>query len=164
MKKLALLALTLLSVNASAAVFVKTLVPTMLMKNGWEFQSVKVTNICQLEDGTFKTVEKATNRCVKYRRNFRNANEYRDAKHGCLKKGSLHLFSAATKQSGYCAEYGRDNDGDRGCIRIAYDTVVKPLTYTIQKVKINTKGGDNRDDRVIEEVLSTSSFTIPACN
>ncbi len=164
MKKLALLALTFLTVNASAAIITKTLVPTMLMENGFEFESVKVTNICQLEDGSFKTVNKAKNKCVKYRRNFRSAMEYRDAKNGCFKKGSLHLFSAETKQSGYCAEYGRDNDGDRGCIRIAYDTVVKPLTYKIQKVKINTKGGTDRDDRVIEEVLATSFYTIPSCN
>ncbi|OUR95501.1 hypothetical protein A9Q84_16850 [Halobacteriovorax marinus] len=164
MKTIIMLALIALSASASAHKFVTTIVPTMNMESGFEFQSVKVTNICQLEDGSFKTVEKIKNRCVKYSRNFRNAQEYRDARHGCRKKGSLHLFSAETKQSGYCAEYGRDNDNDYGCLRVAYNTVAKPLTYLIKKVRINTRGGENRDDRVIDEVLSTTSFTIPSCN
>lgn len=164
MKKFIMLTLLALSASVSAHTYVTTIVPTMLMENGFEFESVKVTNICQLEDGSFKTVKKAKNKCVKYSRNFRNAQDYRDARHGCRKKGSLHLFAGETKQSGYCAEYGRDRDGDYGCLRVAYNTVVKPLTYTIKEVRINTRGGEDRDDRVIEEVLSTTSFTIPSCN
>ncbi len=163
MKKITMLALSLLTVTASAHTYKTTVVPTMLMENGFEFESVKVTNICQQADGSFKTVKKAKNKCVKYSRKFRSAFEYREASNGCFKTGDLHLFSAETKQKGYCAEYGRQ-DGEYGCIRIAYNTVVKPLDYTIQEVIMDTRGGLNHETLVIKEVLSEEAFTIPSCN
>lgn len=163
MKKLSMLILTMLSFSSFAHTYVGMNVPTMLMKNGFEFESVKVTNICQLEDGSFKTINKATNKCVKYSRRFRNANDYRDANNGCLRTGSLHLFAAESKATAWCAEYGRE-DGEYGCIRIGHGSEIRPLSYTVQKVRWNTRGGINRDSRVIDEVLESYTHTIPACN
>lgn len=164
MKQFITLALTTLSFSAAAHTYITTLTPTMLMENGFEFESVKVTNICQLEDGSFKTIEPASNKCVTYSRNFRTANEYRDAKNGCLRTGSLDLFATEEKAYSYCAEYGRDGDGEYGCIRIGHGKKVRPLNYTIQKVRMNTRGGLNKETRVVEEVLETSEYTIPSCN
>jgi len=164
MKKLSMLVLSLLSLSSFGYTYVGMDVPTMLMKNGFEFESVKVTNICQLEDGSFKTIKKATNKCVTYSRNFRNAFEYREAQNGCLRTGSLHLFAAESKPTSWCAEFGRDHDGEYGCIRIGRGSEVRPLTYTVQKVRYNTRGGLNNETRVIEEVLESYTHTIPACN
>ncbi len=163
MKKLIALTLSFVTFSASAYTYVTTLTPSMLMENGFEFQSVEVTNICQTEDGSFKTIVPAQNRCVKYARKFRSAHEYRDAKNGCLRHGDLDLFAAATKNYSYCAEFGRDHDGEYGCIKIGHGSKVRPLTYEIQKVRMNTRGGINRDSRVVEEVLESSLYTIPKC-
>lgn len=164
MKKIIALALSVMSFTAAAHTYVTTLTPTMLMVNGFEFESVKVTNICQLEDGSFKTIEPASNKCVTYSRNFRTAKDYRDAKNGCLRTGSLDLFASEEKSYSYCAEYGRDRDGEYGCIRIGHGQEARPLTYTIQKVRMNTRGGLNKETRVVEEVLETSEYSIQACN
>lgn len=163
MKSFTLIAMAVVSVSASAYTYKTTIVPTMLMENGFEFESVKVTNICQLEDGSFKTIAKATNKCVKYTRNFRSAHEYREASNGCAKTGSLHLFAEETVKKGYCAAYGRE-DGEYGCIKIAYNVVSRPVDYTIQEVIMDSRGGDDRDTREVKKVLSTEEFTIPACN
>ncbi|PIK15985.1 hypothetical protein [Halobacteriovorax sp. JY17] len=163
MKKLSILILAVLSFSSFAHKYVGMNVPTMLMENGFEFESVKVTNICQTADGSFKTIKKATNKCVTYSRNFRNAFEYREASNGCLRTGSLHLFASESKRTSFCAEYGRE-DGEYGCIRIGHSSEQRPLSYTVQKVRWNTRGGMNNETRVIDEVLESYTHTIPACN
>lgn len=163
MKTLAMITFALFASTASAATFKTTIVPTIKMENGFEFESVKVTNICQLADGSFKTINKVNNKCVKYSRNFRSAYEYREASNGCLKTGSIHLFAAETTTKSFCAEYGRE-DGEYGCIRFAHNTVARPLDYVIQEVIMDTKGGDDHETRVVKKVLSTQEYSIPACN
>ncbi|EQC45678.1 hypothetical protein [Bacteriovorax sp. Seq25_V] len=163
MKTIAMITFALITSAASALTYKTTNVPTMLMENGFEFESVKVTNICQQADGSFKTIDKVKNKCVKYSRNFRSAQDYRNADNGCLRTGAIHLFAAETVKKGYCAEWGRE-DGEYGCIRIAYNTVTRPLDYVIQEVIIDTRGGDDRETRVIKKVLSSEDYTIPACN
>ncbi|MDD0853913.1 hypothetical protein HBN50_12445 [Halobacteriovorax sp. GB3] len=155
MKKMILIGLTLVATSAAART--KTVVPQMLLENGFEFQSTKVTDICQNADGTFQALAK--NKCVQYSRKFNSRNEYLDAENGCLKYGSLMLFGAATKTTGKCVQWGRDGSGEEGCLDVEYTTTDKPLTYTIKKYKVEREDGDD----VLGKVVSSWNYTIPAC-
>lgn len=159
MKTLLLASIALYSVAGLS--MTKTITPTMLLENGFEFESVKVTNICQQADGSFKTINPASNKCVKYARNFRSSNDYLDAQNGCARFGSLDLFGPESKTKGECVAWGRE-DGEYGCTQIAYHQVQLPLTYEIKKVSLKREqGGDG--DLVIDRVLSSWTHTIPSC-
>lgn len=155
MKKLILVVMAISSLSSMART--RTVTPAMLLENGFEFQSTKVTDICVNADGNFETLAKR--KCVEYRRNFRSRFEYLEADNGCKKFGSLTLFANATKQVGECVEWQVGGE-DAGCTRIEYRTVVRPLTYEIKKHKLVRENGDWE----LGKVVSSELFTIPACN
>ncbi len=162
MKKVLLIAATLYSMTGFS--MTKVITPTMLLENGFEFESVKVTNICQQVDGTFKTIAPASNKCVTYSRNFRSRTDYLDSSNGCLRTGKLHLFGPEFKKKGECTAWGRQ-DGEYGCVSIGYTEVRVPTTYTIKKVSLKrVSGNGGGSEYEVDQVLSSWTHTIPACN
>ncbi len=162
MKNVLLATVALYSMSGFA--LTKVITPSMLLENGFEFESVKVTNICQQADGSFKTITPASNKCVTYRRNFRSRHAYLNSSNGCLITGKLHLFGPEYKTKGECTAWGRQ-DGDNGCTNISYSEVKAPTTYTIKKVSMKrVQGNEGGAQYEVDQVLSSWTHTIPACN
>jgi len=156
MKKIILVGLTLTSITAMART--KTVVPHMLLENGFEFQSTKVTDICVNADGTFETI--AAKKCVEYRKHYNSRFDRFEDKRACKKYGSLKLFANTTKTTGNCVEWGRVNGENGECTRIEYTTSLRPLSYEIKTHQLVRNDGDWD----LGKVLSSELFTIPACN
>lgn len=159
MKKTIVILAALASTTAFAN-FTRTVTPQILLENGFAFQSVDVTNICQTEDGNFKTIS-AVKKCTKFSRTYRSRFDMlNDDNRNCLEYGKIDLFAPATKKVGVCVEWGRGQED--GCTRVEYSEVQRPLTYTIKKVRYARTPGD--DDFKPVRVLSSKEYTISSCN
>lgn len=156
MKKTLLVLSALISFSAFAVV--RTTVPTMLLENGFEFQSVKVTNVCVNENGSYQTIN-PVKKCVKYTKKYSSRFDRFEDENACQAMGDLHLYAPEFKKVGYCAEFGRDEDGGHDCKKLAYDYVKRPRNYEIVKARYTKKEGD----WVVSKVLSTKVHTLVNC-